>query len=172
MGTDINIIPERYEDNDWEEVYNKEVQSAIEILESRNYFMYALWADVRNDFVLKNNIIERYAPKERSEKDRKYWEEYWGLDQPSFNYDDCDVYHARYEISKPAAKAITLSDYYGVNVIELSTLLNFDYNKNVEFETNVSGEDYTYIESLGNSYLDALSILKNNGVTRLVIAFG
>lgn len=171
MGTDIKIVPEVYEDY-WIEVCHPEVYEAIEKLESRNYFMYALWADVRNNFILKDDLIERYAPIERSFEDKKYWEEYWGLDQPSFTYDDAQLYHSKYEVSYSSAKAITNSDYYGINVIELSTLLNFDYNASVEFETNVSGEEYTYIESLGPYYLQALSTLQKHGVTRLVICFG
>lgn len=188
MGTDAYIYTERRgPDGEWEEVSGgQEYEDAKEAIEWRCYFVYALLAGIRNYYFLKENMIPKYEPVKRTPEVRERLREKLGLNEPRFSNsceDDAMEVYAEFEISKETAREVDGYHYsFPWHVFNIDDLINFDYDQDIQFHIDESSIYYSnrrevdenhrrYSDNISDSFFEALKVMKNHGVERILFSF-
>lgn len=183
MGTYIKVIPEmeicgRFESADFSILLPSEIKQfkeAVSVLESQNYFKFAMWLGIRNKYGIETPF---YNPPvyERSMEDRDeilYTE--LGYEPLYPINDDLHITYSELNASMDTAHEINKDDISYCTLI-IDDLLNFNYNQPIMFinpRKPIPDEDMydfsNYLCNLEEKYVESLQNLRIMGFTRLVI---
>lgn len=183
MGTYIKVIPEmevcgRFESVDFSILLPSEIKQfkeAVSVLESPNYFKFAMWLGIHNKYQIKTPF---YNPPvyERSREEREeilYTE--LGYEPLYPINDDNHLTYAESNTSMDTVREIDKGDISYCTLI-INDLLNFNYNQPVMFidpHKPIPEDDIynfsNYLLNLEEKYVESLKNLRKMGFTRLVI---
>lgn len=183
MGTYIKVIPEmevcgRFESADFSILLPSEIKQfkeAVTVLESQNYFKFAMWLGIRNEYDIETPF---YNPPvyERSceERDNILYTEL-GYEPIYPVNDDNHITYAKLNTSMDTAREINKGDISYCTLI-IDDLLYFNYNqpvmftdKNKPIPDNDMYDFSNYLYNLEEKYVESLHNLRKMGFTRLVI---
>lgn len=183
MGTYIKVIPEmevcgRFESADFSILLPSEIKQfkeAVSVLESPNYFKFAMWLGIRNEYNIETPF---YNPPvyERSMEDRDeilYTE--LGYEPLYPINDENHLTYAELNTSMDTVRGINRGDVSYCTLI-IDDLLSFNYNQPVMFTDHhkpIPVYDMynfsNYLCNLEEKYVESLQNLRRMGFTRLVI---
>lgn len=153
----------------------KQFKEAVSVLESQNYFKFAMWLGIRNEYGIETPF---YNPPvyERSMEDRDeilYTE--LGYEPLYPINDDLHITYSELNASMDTAHEINKDDISYCTLI-IDDLLNFNYNQPIMFinpRKPIPDEDMydfsNYLCNLEEKYVESLQNLRIMGFTRLVI---
>lgn len=186
MGTDVEIFLEKKDEyGKWDGVdITPELQEAIDCLESRNYFVYAFLAGVRNYYLLKNDI--GYYDLRRTDEECNKIIHQWELDNApddgvyGYGYghpDHYDVY-SRFDVSLTTAHECYDAPTHAVDV---KNLVEFNYDQVIVLDEDPDAfyescrrfldENTTYRNEFGDYFFKAIKTLEKHGVYRILMSF-
>lgn len=187
MGTDVEIFLEKKDEYDnWDGVdITPELQEAIDCLESRNYFVYAFLAGVRNYYLLKNDIgyYDLRRTDEEANKIIRQWEINNAPDDRcgyGYGYGHPDYYdvYSRFDVSLSTARECWDAPTHAVDV---KNLVEFNYDQVIVLKDDPDPfyescqrtltENTTYRDEFSEHFFNAIKTLEKNGVDRIVMSF-
>ena len=183
MGTYIKVIPEmevcgRFESADFSILLPSEIKQfkeAVSVLESPNYFKFAMWLGIRNEYNIETPF---YNPpvyeRNRDERDEILYQEL-GYEPLYPINDDLHITYSELNASMDTAREINKGDISYCTLI-IDDLLYFNYNqpvmftdKNKPIPDNDMYDFSNYLYNLEEKYVESLHNLRKMGFTRLVI---